>query len=516
MSPQPAGPAAPVLEARGLVKRFGGVTALGGVGFRLHAGEVHAICGENGAGKSTLLKLLAGVHPRGSYQGELLVDGRPVAFRSTRDAERAGIAIVHQELALFDDMSVAENLFLADLPRRRLGRIDWEAVLQRARALLADVGIALDPSARVGDLGVGQRQLVEIARALARSPRVLVLDEPTAALARHEVDALLGLVRRLRDAGVACAYVSHKLDEVFAIADRITVLRDGVAQGTEAAGATDASQVIARMVGRPIQELYRRRRAARGAVRLRVRGLTVARAPGLPPLLHDVDLEVAAGEVLGIGGLMGAGRSELLLHLAGHFGRRLAGEVELDGQRLPGGDARAAARAGLAWVTEDRKRLGLVPGQGVAFNLTLASLARLRRGPLVDEVAELEAARRIVESLRIKAASLGAQVGSLSGGNQQKVVLGKALLTAPRVLLLDEPTRGIDVGAKLEVYQLVDRLAGAGCAIVMVSSELPELLGMADRIVMLGAGRVGGTFDRAEATPERLLGAAMRHAGVAA
>jgi D-xylose transport system ATP-binding protein len=516
MTATPAAPAAPVLEARGLVKRFGGVAALEGVSFALRAGEVHAICGENGAGKSTLLKLLAGVHPRGSYQGEVLIDGRPVAFRSPRDAERAGVAIVHQELALFDEMSVAENLFLADLPRGRLGRIDWDAVLARARTLLADAGIALDPAARVGELGVGQRQLVEIARALARRPRVLVLDEPTAALARHEVEVLLGLVRRLRDAGVACAYVSHKLDEVFRIADRITVLRDGVAQGTEAVGATDAPRVIARMVGRPIQDLYPTRRATRGPRLLRVRGLTVARGAGLPPLLQDVGFEVAAGEVLGIGGLMGAGRSELLLHLAGHFGRRLAGEVELDGQRLPGGDARAAARAGLALVSEDRKRLGLVPGQGVAFNLTLASLGRLRRGPLVDELAELEAARRMVESLHIKAESLEARVGSLSGGNQQKVVLGKALLTAPRVLLLDEPTRGIDVGAKLEVYGLVGRLAAAGCAIVMVSSELPELLGLADRMVMLHAGRVGGSFEREAATPERLLGAALGQGGVAA
>jgi len=497
-----------VLEARDIVKRFGAVTALGGVSFDLRAGEVHALCGENGAGKSTLIKLLAGVHPHGSYDGEIRIDGRPAAFRSTRDAERAGIAIIHQELALFPEMSVGENLFLGALPQR-FGRIDWDQVYSRAAATLAECGMALDPATRVGDLGVGQQQLVEIARAVAREPRVLVLDEPTAALAGHEVGILLQLVRRMRERGVACAFISHKLDEVFAVADRITVLRDGVAQGTLAASATDAGEVIRRMVGRRIEDYYPRRQAAPGRTLLAVHGLELTPPHGSSRHLRGITLEVRAGEVLGLGGLMGAGRSELLMHLYGLWGERRAGSVEIDGEPYDALDPREAQRRGLALVTEDRKRLGLVLQQGVAFNISLSALPSLRRGVFVDRDAEVLRARAMVDDLRIKAQDLEQPVGTLSGGNQQKVVLGKALLTAPRVLLLDEPTRGIDVGARLEVYELINRLTATGQAIVLASSELGELLGMSDRIVMLCEGRIGGVFARDEADQQTLLAAAM-------
>jgi D-xylose transport system ATP-binding protein len=497
-----------VLEARDVAKHFSGVVALRGVSFDLRSGEVHALCGENGAGKSTLIKLLAGVHPHGSYEGEIRVNGAPVSFRSTRDAEAAGIGVIHQELQLFREMTVAENLLLRDLPRRR-GLVDWDSVHTRAAQLLRETGIALDPAARVGDLGIGQQQLVEIAKALSRNPRILVLDEPTAALAQHEIDVLMTLVRRLRSQGVSCVYISHKLDEVFALADRITVLRDGAAQGTVVAAASTPEQIIALMVGRRIEDQYPRRSPHVGQALLRVSALDVSRDAAHLPFLRGIEFEVKAGEVLGIGGLMGAGRTELLMHLMGLWGKRRAGRVEVSGAPLDRGGVRAALRAGMALVTEDRKRLGLVLDAGVAFNLTLASLRRLTRIGVVDAEAEARTARSSVADLKIKTHSLESRVATLSGGNQQKVVLGKALLTTPKVLLLDEPTRGIDVGAKLEVYELINRLTADGKAIVLVSSELPELMGMSDRIVMMHEGRIGGVFERGRATQEQLLAAAM-------
>ncbi len=497
-----------VLAARSVSKRFGAVSALDGVSFDLREGEIHALCGENGAGKSTLIKLLSGVHPHGSYEGDIVVDDHAVEFRSTRDAERAGIAIIHQELALFPDMTVGENLFLGAFPQR-LGRIDWDSVYARSSATLAECGIQLDPATRVGELGIGQQQLVEIARAIARKPKVLVLDEPTAALSRNEIDSLLAQLRRLRDRGVACVFISHKLDEVFAIADRITVLRDGTAQGTLAAASTDADEIIRRMVGRRIEDHYPRRQSTPGRTLLSLRGVDVDPPRQGGVALRGIDFDARAGEVLGIGGLMGAGRTELLLHLMGLWGERRAGTIELDGQAFAPSHPRASLAHGLAIVTEDRKRYGLVLPQGVTFNVSLSSLRRLRRGVFIDRDGEVARTRTIVDDLRIKAQTLEQAVGTLSGGNQQKVVLGKMLLTEPKVLLLDEPTRGIDVGAKLEVYELINRLTAAGQAIVLVSSELGELLGMSDRIVMLCEGRVGGTFERSAATPERLLAAAM-------
>ncbi len=497
-----------LLEARAITKRFPGVTALREVSFDLRPGEIHALCGENGAGKSTLIKLLSGLHPHGSYEGELLLDGHSVQFRSIADAQRHGIAVIYQELALIPELSIAENLFLGCEPLRGL-LIDWEKLYTDARTVLARVGLDLSSETPVGQLGVGQQQLVEIAKALGKQTRILILDEPTAALAEREVEILLTLLRELRARGIACIYISHKLDEVFAVADRITVLRDGATISTHSTAATSKSGVIRDMVGREIKDLFPRAASRVGDVLLQVDHLSVAASPNRPARLHDISFTVRAGEVLGIGGLMGAGRTELLMHIFGAWGLRLGGQVMIGSRSLRDATPVEALAAGLALVSEDRKRYGLVLDRDIGFNLSLSSLLRLRRGLLVDEEAEVRANQGFFSSLRVKAPSLETVVGTLSGGNQQKVVIGKALMTGPRVVFLDEPTRGIDVGAKLEVYELVNRLTAEGKAVVLVSSELPELMGMSDRILMLHEGGLGGEFSRTEATPERLLAAAL-------
>ncbi len=549
----------PLLEARGLTKKFPGVTALRAVAFDLRPGEIHALCGENGAGKSTLIKLLAGIHPHGSYEGELRVDDHAVAFHSIRDAEAAGIAVITQEFALIDELSVAENIFLGRAPRcGPLGlRVDWLEMHRHAAVLLADFGLAIAPETPVHEIGIGQKQLVEIVRAIDKRSRVLVLDEPTAALTEHEVGVLLEHLRRLRAQGTACIYISHKLDEVFALADRITVLRDGASIVTLPTRDTTIPAIIKHMVGREISDLFPRRPVAASASKpifsvprpvaasaskpilsvprpvaasasepiLSVRALTAAPTKNAPPFLRDITFELRPGEVLGFGGLMGAGRTELLMHLFGAWGHRVSGQVTLRGQPFPAPTPRDAITRGLVLVSEDRKRYGLILPQPIGFNLSLSSLARftrtppLKRGPqdglytrylaLIDAPAEHEANQHFFTSLRLKAPDQHARVGGLSGGNQQKVVLGKALMTEPTVVLLDEPTRGIDVGAKLEVYELINRLTAEGKAVILVSSELPELMGMSDRIIMLTAGRIGGEFARADFAQEKLLAAAM-------
>ena len=496
------------LEVRGLTKTFPGVTALDGVSFDLGAGEVHALCGENGAGKSTLIKVLSGIHPHGSYEGEILVDGRPAAFASIADAENAGIAVIYQELALIGGMTVAENVFLGVEPRRG-ALIDWHKMYADTRRLLDEYDLALDPTARVADLGIGQQQLVEIVKALAKDSTILLLDEPTAALTEAEVERLLGIVARLRERGITCVYISHKLDEVFAIADRITVLRDGEGVCTLAIATTGKDEVIRHMVGREIVDFYPRRAGATGAALLEVEELFVA-AEGVE-VLQDISLEVRAGEVLGLGGLMGAGRSELLMHIMGAYGTRTAGQVRVGGRALEGHSPADAIAEGLVLVSEDRKRYGLLLDKSIGFNLSLASLGQFSGRMLIDAHREIDRNQLFFDSLGIRANGQETVVGSLSGGNQQKVVLGKALMTEPQVILLDEPTRGIDVGAKVEVYELVNRLTAEGKAVLLVSSELPELMGMSDRMVILSNGRIGGAFDRDDATQERILAAAMAH-----
>jgi D-xylose transport system ATP-binding protein len=502
----------PILRAENIIKRFGTVTALRGVSFDLRAGEIHSLCGENGAGKSTLIKTLSGIHSFGSYEGELFIDGAPLQLKNIADAERAGIVVIYQELALVPELSVAENIFLGREPRRR-GFIDWLAVFSGARELLARFAVNIDPMARVGDLGVGQQQLVEIVRALAKESKVLILDEPTAALSESEVEQLLKILLDLKSRGLTCVYISHKLDEVFAISDRITVLRDGASIQTLDATKTDKSEIIKLMVGRELGELFPRvvptSYSSTSEPTLKVENLCVTSPPNGGVNLQNISFEVRPGEVLGLGGLMGAGRTETLMHLFGAWGTRTAGTVELEGKPLQNPTPESVIKAGLVLVSEDRKRYGLVLDKTINFNLSLSSLEKVQNGPFIDATREATRNDQIFKDLRVKAPDLEAVVGNLSGGNQQKVVLGKALLSHPKIIFLDEPTRGIDVGAKQEIYHLINRLTEQGLAVVLVSSELPELMGMSDRIVMLHEGHIGGEFSKSDATPEKLLSAAM-------
>ncbi len=502
-----------ILEVKNLTKRFPGVIALKDVTFDLTQGEIHSLCGENGAGKSTLIKTLSGIWPYGSYEGEVLLEGNTAQFQGIYDSEQAGIGVIYQELALIPEMTVAENIFLGKEHDHMNGAlIDWPKIHGEVNTLLEKYNLELDPEAVVEDLGVGQQQLVEIVKALSKNSRILLLDEPTAALTEKEVDILLDIVIKLKqEHGVTCVYISHKLDEVFRISDRITVLRDGQSIGTYVAKETNKDEIITHMVGRTIDDFFPRRKSEVRKSLLEVKNLSVREKAKKRDLIKNVSFEVKGGEVLGIGGLMGAGRTELLMHIFGGFGERIEGEIKLNGEPLANNAPEDSIKRGLMMVSEDRKRYGLVLEQPIGFNLSLSCIRTLSGRFLIDGSREHTRNQEFFDSLGVKAPNQDTLVNTLSGGNQQKVVLGKSLMTEPDVVFLDEPTRGIDVGAKVEIYELINKLTEQGKAVVLVSSELPELMGMSDRIIMLSEGEIGGEFDGDKATQEILMKAAISH-----
>jgi len=502
--------AAPVqLEMRHVFKSFGGARALRDVSFAARGGEVHALCGENGAGKSTLMKILAGAITE--YEGEIRLSGRPVRFAGPREAEDSGIRIIYQELNLVPQLTVADNIFLGREKTwgGRLGWLNNRAMETQTRRLFDGLGAAIAPEAKVGDLRIGDQQMVEIAKALAFDAAIVIMDEPTSALSGPEVARLFRVIADLRKAGTTVIYISHKMNEVFSLADQVTVLRDGQFVASAARQETSPDQVVRWMVGREIAALDYVPHPVAGAAVLQVENLSLSSPPGSGrPSLRSITFSVRGGEVLGIAGLLGAGRTELLEAIFGASPIPPAGTIRLEGRRVRFTHPDEAINLGIAMVTEDRKTMGLFDRMTVAENITLRRLPELTFGPLVNPRAEKRAVAWSIKELAIKTAGGDVPVTSLSGGNQQKCILARWLLVEPKVLLLDEPTRGIDVGAKAEIYQLIRRLASRGCAIVMTSSELPELLAVADRIIVLCEGRIAAEIPRAQASEEAIMQAA--------
>ncbi|KUP93289.1 multiple monosaccharide ABC transporter ATP-binding protein [Tritonibacter horizontis] len=498
----------PILEMRGITKEFPGVKALDDVTLSVAEGEIHALVGENGAGKSTLMKVLSGVYPHGSYDGEIFFDGAPRAFRSIRDSEDLGVIIIHQELALIPLLSVAENIFLGN-ERATNGIIDWKETHNRAAELLARVGLEENAETIVDDLGLGKQQLVEIAKALSKNVRLLILDEPTSSLNENDSAKLLDLLMDFREKGITSILISHKLNEVSKVADTITVLRDGSAVARmDCADGVDEDDIVRNMVGRNLEDRYPPRGThAPGEVAMAVKNWTVHH-PLHPErkVVNNVSFSVRKGEVLGIAGLMGAGRTELAMSLFGRsYGRDISGEVEINGTPVDLSTVRKAIDAGLAYATEDRKTYGLVLDDTIRRNVPLANLPEIAKNWVVDHGREAEVATRYRNRLAIKSSSIEQVTVNLSGGNQQKVVLSKWLFADPDILILDEPTRGIDVGAKFEIYTVIRDLAAQGKAIIVISSELPELLGVTDRLYVMNEGQFVGEMPTIEASQEKIM-----------
>jgi len=508
---------AALLEMRGISKIFPGVRALDHVDLSVERGEIHAICGENGAGKSTLMKVLSGVYPHGSYDGDILYDGAPLNCRNIRDSEEHGIIIIHQELALVPLLSIAENLFLGNEVAKH-GVINWAKAFQKTGELLKKVGLSEAPSTKVEKLGVGKQQLIEIAKALAKDVRLLILDEPTAALQENDSQKLLGLMRELKAQGVTQIIISHKLNEISSVADRITIIRDGATVSTLNKTDITEERIIRDMVGRDMAHRYPERVPNIGETLMEVSKWNVWHPEQQGrQVIHDANFHVKRGEIVGIAGLMGAGRTELAMSLFGQsYGRDVRGSVTINGKAADTSTVARAIGGGLTYVTEDRKVLGLVLEEPIARNVTLANLPGVSRRGVLSHRREKKVAEEYRRAMNIRTPSVMQKVVNLSGGNQQKVVLSKWLFANPQVLVLDEPTRGIDVGAKFEIYGIMNELAAQGRGVVMISSEMPELLGMCDRIYVMNEGRIVGELSKAEASQERIMALILQSEGKAA
>jgi len=503
-----------ILEMRDITKTFPGVKALENVSFDVRKGEIHAIVGENGAGKSTLMKVLSGVYPYGSYEGTIVFEGAECHFRSIRESEKRGLVIIHQELALVPLLSITENMFLGN-EHDSFGVIDWNANERRTRELLKKVGLNEDPSTKITNMGTGKQQLVEIAKALSKEVKLLILDEPTASLSEKDSQTLLALLREFRSQGISCILISHKLNEVRAVADRVTVIRDGKTIETINTDDITEDRIISSMVGRSLENRFPPRNPKIGEVIFEVKNWSVYHPLHTDrQVIKGIDLNVRRGEVVGIAGLMGSGRTEFAMSIFGRsYGRHITGEVQLHGKPV---DTRSVSRVveqGIAYVTEDRKTYGLNLIDHIKNNTTLANLFGVSRGGIIDDMLEMKVANDYRKRTNIRSSSIYQTTGNLSGGNQQKVVLSKWLFANPEVLILDEPTRGIDVGAKYEIYTIINELAAEGKAIIVISSEMPELLGISDRIYVLNEGRIVGEMAASDASQEKIMRAIVRGEG---
>ncbi len=492
-----------ILEMRNITKDFSGVKALDNVNLAVKKGEIHALCGENGAGKSTLMKVLSGVYPYKTYTGDIVINGQVKKFHKVSDSEKAGVAIIYQELALVKDVTVAENIFLGKL-KNKMGIVDWSKTFAEARKILDNMGVDIDMNKKIREIGVGQQQLVEIAKSLVLNADLLILDEPTAALTEHEVELLMKILKGLREKGVTCIIITHKLNEVFEIADSVSVIRDGHAVGTCGIKETSEDDIISKMVGRQLTQRYPEAERVPQKTMLEVENFTYEDGSG-KKLVDNASFYARAGEIVGISGLMGAGRTELVTGIFGFVKGKTRGTVKVDGKveniKQPGD----AIKSGMAIVSEDRKHYGLILGQSICNNISISSLSQVSRAGILNKNKEYFEAKKYSQTIGVKANSIAMKVRALSGGNQQKVLLARCLMTKPKVLFLDEPTRGIDVGAKYEIYVLMNKLAAQGTAIIMVSSELPEVIGMSDRVLVMHESKIVGELNKEEVTQEKIM-----------